>query len=122
MPNLVKHGDFSSSEHWTSSLWTINTSNRYAEAYETDNLSQDLPDIKPGKKLRVSYSVILADFGDVTVWVGGTTGTTRSAVGDYVEYLIPVNTTGIVFKSYIASSLRITNVDVRECNPSNSLG
>lgn len=67
-----------------------------------------------GRSYRVIYTVSSRTAGSVTVSVGGTAGTTRSANGTFTETLVATNTDGLVFTPTDTARFTIDNVSVVE--------
>lgn len=95
-PTLLSNGDFTSgSTGWTlGSGWTVPASAAVATAADATALTHTFAPVS-GKVYRVKYTITRST-GTVQVSMGGVQGTTRSASGTYVDFLVAAS--AAVFK------------------------
>lgn len=119
--NLVSNGTFTGNiTNWTagSANWSANgdKARRAADA-DVSTLTQMMPTII-GCPYTVVYAISSRTGGGVTVSLGGTAGTLRTADGTYTETITPVNETGgLVFTPNVAAALDIDDVTVTPTIP-----
>ncbi len=92
------HGDFAASTGWTlGSGWSISGGVAAGSTASTDMTRTAAFTVYSGRKYTVTYTIVTLSAGTVTVKIGGTAGTTRSATGTYTETIIAGATQAITF-------------------------
>lgn len=96
-PTLLSNGDFASgSTGWTlGSGWTVPAAAAVATAANATALTHTFAPVV-GKTYRVKYT-ITRSAGTVQASMGGVQGTTRSAAGTYVDFLVAASTVAFKF-------------------------
>jgi hypothetical protein len=115
-PELVTNGDMSSSTGWTLNLgYSIGSGVLTASGVVSSRKAYQSGITTSGKSYLVTYSVSYYTSGNVRAYLGGTNGTTRSAIGTYAEVLVMGSTdTNAGISANTDLSAVIDNVSVRE--------
>lgn len=110
--DLQTNGGFDTASDWTlTSGWAI-SGGKATHTTGTTTMSQTIV-CSPGDVMHVVYTVSGRTTGDVTISVGGTTGTTRAANGTFSEDIIVGGSTDIVFTPSTAFNGSIDDVEVQ---------
>lgn len=85
-PDVVVNGDFSTGGQWaTTGGWSISAG--VASAVTAQKLVADVNPLVVGKWYKVTYAVVTRTAGTVSIGLGTTLGTSRTAAGTYSEIL-----------------------------------
>lgn len=121
--NLVSNPAFDTADNWTLGTgWSI--FGGQADVDGTQVADTDLQQTISGglvdnKFYVVEYTVLNYSAGNITVVLGGNSGTARSANGTYTELLqAGISNETLIFRGDLDADLKIDNVRVRELNPS----
>ncbi len=123
---LITNGGFDTDSDWAKTGGWSFSGGKASESGVSGILYQDLSGITTGDVLKITYEITDYTSGEVRVGVGSglaqPSGTYRSAVGIYTEYLIKTNSDiaiGFSSNSFIGS---IDNVSVKEVGQNWTLG
>jgi hypothetical protein len=113
-PDLVTNGSFTgSAAGWTlGANWTYAGNAVVRAAAAVTTLLQALS-IIAGARYAVTYTLSAYTAGTLTVSLGGATGTARSALGTYTDYLVTTSTAPLVFTPNAAGAFTLDTVSVK---------
>ena len=115
----VKNGTFDADSNWTKGAgWTISAGVATKSSGNTNALSQDVGEAA-GEIYKVTYTMVKTAGTDLTVFIGGTTGTTRAASGTYTEYIASAGTGDLSFSGTTDFAGTVDNVSVQKATPEN---
>lgn len=112
--NMVIEGSFPTDlDEWTVGAagfaWT---SANVVGVTAADTLTQTMVELKPGFKYVAEFTISAWTTGDMTISVGGTSGTTRSAAGSFREVIIAAATQDVILTSANTPVMDIGTVEV----------
>jgi hypothetical protein len=107
--NLVTNGNFADDSVWSAPNWSIGSGVADHNTGNTSELSQTIT-LVAAKAYTVVYEIKACTAGTVTVKIGGTLGTARSANGVYEEIITTTNPDNISFVPTSAFDGAVDNV------------